>query len=308
MTVISDSDIQTVRRLARRVQPWADADLEIRPLAGGITNRNFVVTAHGVQHVLRLPGERTELLGIQRTHEAQAARRAAALGIGPPVLGDSPGAGTLITLLVPGAHLQGRAFVDRLPEVVDLLRRWHRSEPLPNAFAVHRVVERHAADAASHGVAVPAACQALQRASLRIEAAFARAPVPLVPCHNDLLPANLLFDEKRVWLLDYEYAGMNDAFFDLANLSVNAGLDEAADEHLLHLYFGNSSKAAWARLHLMKVMSELREGMWGILQQAISQLDTDFAAYASERFANCERLVAASQFETWLEQAASGLG
>jgi thiamine kinase-like enzyme len=298
-----DTDVSAAEHLARQRPQWAQLELRVSRLAGGITNRNYVVVAEGRRYVLRLPGQRTELLGIDRGREAEAAARAAALGIGPPVLGELPGAGTLITQLVAGSHLHGARFAERLPDVLGLLRRFHRSGPLAGAFPIHRVVERHARDAAANGVAPPAAYEGLRLASLRIEAAFALAPTPAVPCHNDLLPANLLFDEDRVWLLDYEYAGMNDLFFDLANLSVNAGLDEAADERLLRLYFGHPERAAWARLQLMKVMSELREGMWAVVQQAISALDTDFAAYAEARLASAQRLAAAPGFEIWIEDA-----
>jgi thiamine kinase-like enzyme len=128
-----------------------------------------------------------------------------------------------------------------------------------------------------------------------------------VPCHNDLLPGNVLFEETtaRVWLLDFEYAGMNDRFFDLGNLSVNCGLDAAGDEELLRLYFGSVTTARMARMQLMKMMSEFREGMWAVVQQAISTLDTDFVSYAHERLSNCERLASRPQFEQWLAQAAS---
>jgi thiamine kinase-like enzyme len=130
-----------------------------------------------------------------------------------------------------------------------------------------------------------------------------------VPCHNDLLPGNVLFDEdgSRVWLLDFEYAGMNDRSFDLANLSVNCGLDAAGDHELLRLYFGGVTPARLARLHLMKMMSEFREGMWAVVQQAISTLDTDFVGYARERLGNCERLAARPQFERWLSEAANSV-
>jgi thiamine kinase-like enzyme len=107
-----------------------------------------------------------------------------------------------------------------------------------------------------------------------------------------------------VWLLDFEYAGMNDRFFDLANLSVNCGLDAASEEQLLRLYFGEAGRARHARLQLMKMMSEFREGMWAVVQQAISTLDTDFVTYAKERLGNCERLAARPEFEQWLADAA----
>ena len=291
--------------IAGRVPAWRGRALEVEALAGGITNRNFVVTVDGgARYVVRFPGERTELLGIDRGGEREAAQRAAALGIGPAVVGELPGVGTPITELVPGHHLDGSDFGKRLGEVVDVVRRFHDSGPLGHAFAIHRVVEAHARDAARHGIDSPPAYRELAEQAARIEAAFAAAPSPPVPCHNDLLPANVLFGARRVWLLDFEYAGVNDRFFDLGNLSVNAGLDHGADERLLARYFGAApTPAQWARLQLMKVMSELREGLWALVQQAISTLDTDFVTYADERLASARRLVSDADYERWLREA-----
>ena len=303
MELVDDSYLREARRLARLVPQWASADIDVKPLAGGITNRNFVASVGGLRFVLRLPGERTELLGISRRGEAQAARRAAALGFGPPVHGELPEAGTLITSLVGGHHPSSEQLAERLDEVARLLRRVHGSGPLESTFPIHRVVERHGSDASAQGVAPPAAYQGLLRQSQRIEQAFARSGRFEAPCHNDLLPANLLFDADRIWLLDFEYAGMNNPFFDLANLSVNAGLDQRQDERLLRAYFDNITHRTWARLQLMKAMSEFREGMWGVVQQAVSRLDNDFVSYAEQRLANCERMVNAPEFDAWIEQA-----
>jgi thiamine kinase-like enzyme len=294
-----------VERLVRESGLFADQPLQIRPLSGGITNRNFVASTDHGEYVVRIPGERTELLGIDRAYEAEAALRAAELGIGPAVLGMLEAVGTLVTELVEGHHLEPTPFIERIGDVVDLIHRFHDSGPLGGAFPIHRVVEWHARDASARGVMAPKAYERLHQLSRRIEAAFARAPTPLVPCHNDLLPGNVLFAADRVWLLDFEYAGMNDVFFDLANLSVNSELNQEADERLLTLYFGQITKSSWARLQLMKMMSEFREGMWAVVQQAISTLDTDFVSYANERLSNCERLAGRPEFENWLTDAAN---
>lgn len=293
--------LQHARRLVGQLPGWSGA--ELTPLHGGITNQNFVAGVDGRRYVVRLPGERTELLAIDRAGEVEMATRAAQLGIGPAVAGVLPEVGTLITEFIDGAHLDPAAFVARLDEVVPLLIALHRSGPLTARFPIHRVVEWHARDAAAHGVAIPSAFDRLHRVSERIETAFSASPVPAVPCHNDLLPGNVLFTNNGARLLDYEYAGMNDPFFDLANLSVNCGLDEAADERLLESYFGRVSASATARLRLMKVMSEFREGMWAVVQQAISTLDTDFVAYAGERLGNGERLAAQPDFSELLDEA-----
>jgi thiamine kinase-like enzyme len=213
--------------------------------------------------------------------------------------------GTLVTELVDGHHLEPTPFAERLDDIVDLVRRFHESGPLAGAFPIHRIVEWHARDASAYGVMAPPSYERLHQQSRRIEAAFARSAMPLVPCHNDLLPGNVLFADDRVWLLDFEYAGMNDVFFDLANLSVNSELSPDSDERLLTLYFGRVTTAAWARLQLMKMMSEFREGMWAVVQQAISTLDTDFVSYADQRLGNCERLAGRPEFETWLADAAN---
>lgn len=304
-------DEREVERLVRLVPAWRDADLTVHPIHGGITNRNFRVTTADGDYVVRIPGERTEVLGIDRRNEAEAARRAAEAGIGPAVLGELPGVGTLIIEFLDGVHLGVDEFTDRLDEVVDVMHSLHASGPLRGAFPIHRVVEWHARDATAHGIAPPGAYERLHRLSRRIEQAFAATPDPLVPCHNDLLPGNVLFPvhsddvrQGRPWLLDYEYAGMNDAFFDLANLSVNIGLSADADEELVRCYLGRVDRRSMARLGLMKVMSEFREGMWSVVQQAISTLDTDFVAYADERLGNAERLAAAAHVETWLDDAA----
>lgn len=301
-----------IEALVRRVPGWEHHEIELTTLHGGITNTNYVAVIDGAKAVVRVPGERTELLGIDRANEAEAALRAAELGIGPAVLGKLPDIGTLITALVPGRHLDPTPFSARLPEVVHLLRTFHDSGPLRGAFPIHRVVEWHARDASSYGVVPPGAYGRLHQQSRRIESAFAAAPLPTVPCHNDLLPGNVLFEDAssndagdRVWLLDFEYAGMNDRFFDLGNLSVNCGLDTTGDEELLLLYFGEVTASRMARMQLMKVMSEFREGMWAVVQQAISTLDTDFVTYAHERLSNCERLAARPQFEQWLLDAAT---
>jgi thiamine kinase-like enzyme len=112
----------------------------------------------------------------------------------------------------------------------------------------------------------------------------ARGPQQGVPCHNDLLNANFL-DDGAIRIVDWEYAGMGDRFFDLANLSVNHEFGAAEDEVLLDAYFDDASEERLASLAMMKFMSDFREAMWGVLQSGISELDFDFKDYATKHFA-----------------------
>ena len=144
------------------------------------------------------------------------------------------------------------------------------------------MVEAYCATATTHGVAVPAEYTTAKEVADRIEQA--RGVQPPVPCHNDLLNANFITDGERIWIVDWEYAGMGDRFFDLANFSVNHELSADENEELLRLYFGEASEDDVRSLTLMRFMSDFREAMWGVVQQGISELDFDFAEYAGSHF------------------------
>jgi thiamine kinase-like enzyme len=263
---------------------WPGQAVDVEPLGGGITNHNFKVTVGAEVLVLRIGGKDTELLGIDRGHEYEAALLAARLGIGPEVVQFDDGC--LVTRFVEGT------VGDPDPAAVGpLLSRLHSSPPLASRFDAFRVVEVYAATAAAHGVSVPAAYADARDVARRIE--DTRAGVAPVPCHNDLLALNFIRDRGRTWIVDWEYAGMGDPYFDLANFAVNNELDEAGERTLLDAYGGGDATA----LAVMRFMSDFREAMWGVVQQGISELDVDFVEYANTHFERLERTALAPRFQ-----------
>jgi thiamine kinase-like enzyme len=152
------------------------------------------------------------------------------------------------------------------------------------------VVEAYAATARARGVEPPAGFAAAKGLSGRIERR--RGGYEPRPCHDDLLAANFVHDSERPWIVDWEYAGMGDPAFDLANFAVSNGLDEAGDEALLAAYGGGDPSTHV----LMRFMSDFREAMWGVVQLAIADLDFDFAAYAEQHFARLEATAADPRF------------
>jgi thiamine kinase-like enzyme len=270
-------------QLAERV--WPGQRVSIEPLGGGITNRNFKVEADGEEFVLRVGGKDTELLGIDRTAEYAASRIAAELGLAPEVVAFIEPEGYLVTRYVGGAV--GKVDVGL---VGDALRRLHDGPVLPGRFDSFRVVEAYRDIAAEHGVDVPAAYTRAKDLADQIERR--RLGAPLRPCHNDLLSANFIDGGDRLWLVDWEYAGMGDPFFDLGNFAVNNELEEEGENELLAAYGSDDGDA----LVLMRFMSDFREAMWGIVQLAISALDVDFSAYAEEHFERLARTAAEPRF------------
>lgn len=270
-----------------------------QPLDGGITNRNYRVRLGGEDLVLRICDRGADVLGIDRTTEEIASRRAAADKIAPPVVAFLADVPALVTRFLPGGGLTPEELRSPsvLGQVAELLRRLHGSTPLPSDFPVFRLVQRQREVAA----ALPDSYDDVLALARRIEGALTGPEHVPVSCHNDLLTANFVRDGGRVCIVDWEYAGMNDRYFDLGNLSINNGFTPDDDRALLELYFEEPvTERRFAALQLMRVMSDFREAMWGAVQQVRSSLDFDYAAYSREHFGRLERAAADPHVEEWL--------
>ena len=304
-------------RAMRRLPELGTGELAFTALSGGITNRNFLVTGapEGARFVVRLAGNDTHLLGISREVEHAATVTAAGVGVGPEVIAFLRPEGYLVTRFIEGRPIPEPEMrrPERLRGVGATLRRIHDGPAIPGLFVPFRIVEAYRALALSRGVTIPPEFELAQSIARRIELACLTAPLELRPCHNDLLNANFIDDGQRIRIVDWEYAGMGDPSFDLGNFSVNHRLDPEQDAILLAAYLGEGVREAAeehpalaARLTLMRVLSDFREAMWGVLQQGISTLDVDFREYAAEHF---DRLLGASAqpaFERALSDAAGG--
>jgi thiamine kinase-like enzyme len=282
-----------------RVWPARHARVEL--LGGGITNHNLKVEVDGELFVLRIAGKDTQLLGIDRRVELAATETAAALGIGPEVVAFVEPEGWLVTRFVRGETppLARTREPDMLARVAGALGAFHGVPAIPGTFDSFRVVEDYRRIALERGGEIPAAFARAHRVARRIEQL--RRGATAVPCHNDLLNANFLDDGEHLRIVDWEYAGMGDRFFDLANFSINHELDADSSALLLEAYFGAARPEDARTLELMRFMSDFREAMWGVVQSAVSELDFDFRAYAAEHFERLERTAASPRFVAALE-------
>ena len=217
---------------------WPGRPFDMEPLGGGITNHNFKVEFDdGETVVLRAPGKDTQLLGIDRQVESAAARMAASIGLGPEVIAFV--ADCLITRFVEGSPVPPEVMrrPENLARTADALRTLHQAPIIPGRFDSFRVVEEYAATAAEHGVDPPPDYEWAKGVADRIEET--RGPQQLVPGHNDLLNANFIDAGDRLVIVDWEYAGMSDRFFDLANFSVNHELTVEQDREVLRRLHGS---------------------------------------------------------------------
>ena len=294
----------TVEEAIARVPIWRDAsNLRVGPLEGGITNRNYRVDVGNESFHLRLAGENTGLLGIDREHEYHAAQVAGKLGIAPEVVYFIRPEGYLITRFIVGRPipLEELRQPENIRQVVNALHKLHATPHIPGVFNSFQVVRDYTEIARRYKVAFPENFGWLLAQMTEAETALNTQPITPCPCHNDLLNANFLLAD-RLYILDWEYAGMGDIFFDLANFSNNQELSADEDRLLLDCYFGEVTPRNWAHLNIMKIMSDFREAMWGQVQIGISDLDFDFREYADKHFDRLTRNIQNPNWAQWLEE------
>jgi thiamine kinase-like enzyme len=288
-----------------RVPGWSGKVQQVEPLDGGITNRNYRVLVGDEAFVVRVPAETGSLLGIDRHVEYSVSRLAASAGVAPEVVGFIEPEGALITRFISGRALTEASLHDpaMLQRIAHALRRIHQAGSVEASFSPFRVVEAYALTARQHRGSLPQSFERAQQIARLIEQAL--PPEQAVLCHNDLLSANFIDDGATIWIVDWEYGGMGDRFFDFGNFAVNQQLSEADELRLLGAYFGRATAAQQARLRLMRIMSDFREAMWGVVQQAISSLDVDFEAYAERHFDRLFYAASEARFDDWLRQASA---
>jgi thiamine kinase-like enzyme len=288
-----------------RVPGWAGQVRTVEPLGGGITNRNFRVVVGDGTFVVRMPAKTSSLLGIDRGIEHEASRLAAVAGVGPEVVTFIEPEGALVTRFISGQPVTDAAVHDpvMLERIAHSLRRIHQSGAVLAHFSPFRVVEAYAVTAIRHGGRLPAAHERAQPIAQVIERSL--RPEPPVLCHNDLLNANFIDDGATIRIVDWEYAGMGDRYFDFGNFAVNHQLSEDDERRLLAAYFGRVTGGQHARVRLMRLMSDFREAMWGVVQDAISELDFDFSAYAGKHFDRLLNGASDPRFNDWLNQASA---
>lgn len=266
--------------------------ITVKPLNGGITNRNYLVDDGAKRAVVRF-GADIPVHHIRRSNELAASEAAHAAGLSPAVLHHAPG------LLVLD-YIDAEAFTPEdvrkpgmLERIVPLIRQCHRD--MPNFFRgpaaifwVFHVVRDYAGALKDAGSGhLPRLAGLLAKAD-RLEQAA--GPFEIVFGHNDLLAANLLDDGKRLWLIDWDYAGFNTPLFDLGGLASNNELDAAAEKAMLeHYYDAPVTDGLMRRYEAMKCASLLRETMWSMISEIHSSIDFDYAAYTAENLARFER-------------------
>lgn len=288
-----------------RVSLWKGRDVKVSQLSGGLTNENYLVEADGERYVMRIPGQSTELLSIDRANEVYNTKAAATTGIGPRVLEHVPALDVLVLEFIPGPTMSATTVhsQEMAGRMAESFRRLHSAPRFLKDFDMFRLIEYYLGIVDEHAVTIPAGYRDRLPEVARIERAVIEGALPSMPCHNDLLCENFIDDGSALRIVDYELSGNNDPCFDLGNTAQEAEFDQGLRAALCEAYFGRADPRQLARMNLFALMSDVGWTLWGAIQAKISAVDFDFRGYYTARWERALGVLGSSDFERWLRQA-----
>ncbi len=293
-----------------RIDEWHGKSVRWEPLGGGITNHNYVVWVDGApevggaKYVMRIPGTGTDMF-IDRALERDCMIQAAQVGVGPGVAYQIEPEGALILDFIEGETLHPEAMVghpDRITQAVRTVKTFHDRATLGHEIHVFRMLRDYTRIARDVAAPLPDRLLATLPSLNHIEAALSRDPVRSVACHNDLLSENFIVDAVgKMWIIDWEYGGMTDPYFDLGDFVMEHPFSREEERLVVATYCGGMSENYFGRMMLYKIVSAVWWATWAMIQEVVSEIDFDYTTWGMARVERAESTLSDPDYGAWLE-------
>ena len=292
-----------IEEVISNIEDWKGKGISIQPLSGGLTNSNFRVTVDGTPYFIRVPGESTELLAIDRKNEVHNTKAAAEAGVAPPVFYHLPDYDVMVLKFLDGKTMSKETLnKPGMPtRMAQAIKRLHAGPRFYSDFNMFRLTEYYLKLCEERGIKIPGGYLERVHTVARIEEAMSLRPLPSVPCNNDLLAENYIDDGEKLWLIDYEYSGNNDPCFELGNTCQEMEFDDAQIHEVCAAYFGEAIPDKIARMKLNMIMSDVGWGLWAAIQAEISAIEFDFWGWALDRWGRAVQKMDSTEFPRWLK-------
>ena len=294
--------MSTIEDAVSKIEDWKGKDISIQPLSGGLTNSNFCVTVDGVPYFVRVPGESTELLAIDRKNEVHNTSAAAEAGVAPSVLYHLPEYDVMVLKFLEGKTMSKESLNQPgMPtRMAQSIKKLHAGPRFYSDFNMFRLTEYYLKLCEERSINIPEGYTERMPTVRHIEEAMSVQPLGSVPCNNDLLAENYIDDGTKIWLIDYEYSGNNDPTFELGNTCQEMEFNEAQIQEICAAYFGDATADKIARMKLNMVMSDVGWGLWAAIQAKISTIEFDFWGWAIDRWGRAVQKMDSAEFPRWL--------
>lgn len=274
----------------------------MRELSGGLTNRNLAIDTPTGKYVARVSSNTSSMLAIDRESEYENSKIAASVGIGAPVHDYIPGQGLLVIGYLEGRTYGASDVANNLGRIAKSCRILHSAKPFVSNFNMFNIQRLYLKTVQENGYRLPEEYVSYLPQVEQMFTALQVLDEGTVPCNNDLLPANFIDDGEKIWIIDYEYSGNNDACFELGNIWSEASLDYESLQELVDAYYGRHRPEKLARAWFLALMSKYGWTLWASIQQSISTFDFDFWEWGMEKYERAQSDFESTRFNDMLEQ------
>lgn len=282
---------EAIENVVQRIPIWRGGQIRrMEEIQGGWTNRNYRVDLDQRSYVLRLNGENTDLLGINRQEEREIARLAGESGLSPRVAYCSESDGVLVTEYMEGKILSRdeAAHPGNIKRLAQTLREIHSLRAACAPFCPFQKATQWLRTARQYGVAVPGEFAWIQeRIQPLRDSAYCRS-FSVRLCHNDFVLSNIL-DNDRLKALDWECAGAGNPLFDLASLVMNGPFSPESESLLLDSYFEKGRAPDRSALVPWKRAFDFLNGAFHLVQAAVSRRGLDYQRGVTLHFSRLAR-------------------
>ncbi len=253
---------------------------QITPIAG-LTNKNYRIDQNDETYVIRICRDNGALLGINRLHELKTIKYAAKLGVGAELIFSSLPEGHIVTRWIEGKPISREVYLqpEMLTNIVETVKLIHSFPDNGAIFNPFERIRNYLHLATQNGVNLSAEVHQCIFHMTQIEA----RQTPDLPqwkrfCHNDLYSVNFLDDGNQIRVIDWEFSGMGDLFFDLATLvyayDSDGPIPTAYETVILETYFGEVTDIHRKRLTEMKFLVQFFTAAWGFLHAGLTKTGT----------------------------------
>lgn len=271
-------------------------------LSGGLTNRNLLIETAEGKFVARISSNKSELLSIDRESEYRNSMIAAEAGIGAPVFDYLSGQGLLVIGFLTGRTFAANDVSANLPRVAQACRTLHGAKPFVRDFNMFEIQKTYLSIVQERGYRIPKNYLHYADQALQMRKAMKVLDEGTVPCNNDLLPGNFIDDGEKIWLIDYEYSGNNDACFELGNIWAESFLELDKLEELVTAYYGGNRPEKFARAWLQALLGKYGWTMWASIQSSVSDLEFDFWEWGMAKYDLAQSEFTSDRFQKMLHQ------
>ena len=292
----------SIEMLTRLIPSWKGKSVNIQSINKGITNINFKVLVDENAYFLTVPDSNSQLLNIDFSNKYYNNKICGSIGISPRVVNFIEPENILVTDFIvsnsPYLKLNQNAGIDI--QLIKTIKALHNTKPFLQNFDMFKLIDYYLRLLKRRKIELPKFIDKYSKTIDSLGKILAQYRNHLVPCHNDIVPENIINSHHKIYLVDFDYSGNNDFCFDLGNLSVEMGYNENQVNQLVKYYCGTIQEKILSRVLLQSIVSDIGWSLWGYLQARISNLDYDFKKYAIKRWKRAVSKLESKDYRLWL--------